>query len=64
MNDTVLSATGVHKSFSQGPEVVRVLEGVSLVHLVRRLADNGLGFFDQQHPDVHLHRSNRWDDQR
>jgi lipoprotein-releasing system ATP-binding protein len=30
MNDTVLSATGVHKSFSQGPEVVRVLEGVSL----------------------------------
>jgi lipoprotein-releasing system ATP-binding protein len=30
MNDTVLSATGVHKSFSQGPEVLRVLEGVSL----------------------------------
>ena len=24
MNDTVLSATGVHKSFSQGPEVLRV----------------------------------------
>jgi lipoprotein-releasing system ATP-binding protein len=30
MNDTVLSATGVHKSFSQGPEVLRVLEGVNL----------------------------------
>jgi lipoprotein-releasing system ATP-binding protein len=30
MNDTVLSASGVHKSFSQGPEVLRVLEGVNL----------------------------------
>jgi lipoprotein-releasing system ATP-binding protein len=30
MNDTVLSATGVHKSFSEGPEVLRVLEGVNL----------------------------------
>ena len=30
MNDIVLSATGVHKSFSQGPEVLRVLEGVNL----------------------------------
>jgi lipoprotein-releasing system ATP-binding protein len=30
MNDTVLSATGVHKSFSQGPEVLAVLEGVNL----------------------------------
>jgi lipoprotein-releasing system ATP-binding protein len=30
MNDTVLSASGVHKSFSQGPEVLQVLEGVNL----------------------------------
>jgi lipoprotein-releasing system ATP-binding protein len=30
MNDTVLSASGVHKSFSQGPEVLRVLEGVNV----------------------------------
>jgi lipoprotein-releasing system ATP-binding protein len=30
MNDTVLSAAGVHKSFSQGPEVLQVLEGVNL----------------------------------
>jgi lipoprotein-releasing system ATP-binding protein len=30
MNDTVLSASGVHKSFSQGPEVLHVLEGVNL----------------------------------
>jgi lipoprotein-releasing system ATP-binding protein len=30
MNDTVLNASGVHKSFSQGPEVLRVLEGVNL----------------------------------
>jgi len=30
MNDPVLSASGVHKSFSQGPEVLQVLEGVNL----------------------------------
>jgi lipoprotein-releasing system ATP-binding protein len=30
MNDTVLSASGVTKSFSQGPEVLQVLEGVNL----------------------------------
>jgi lipoprotein-releasing system ATP-binding protein len=30
MNDTVLDALGVHKSFSQGPEVLKVLEGVNL----------------------------------
>ena len=30
MNDTVLSAAGVHKSFAQGPELVHVLEGVNL----------------------------------
>jgi lipoprotein-releasing system ATP-binding protein len=30
MNDTVLSAAGVYKSFSQGPEVLQVLEGVNL----------------------------------
>ncbi len=30
MNDPVLSAIGVHKSFSQGPEVLQVLEGVNL----------------------------------
>ena len=30
MNDTVLKATGVRKSFSQGPVVLNVLEGVNL----------------------------------
>jgi lipoprotein-releasing system ATP-binding protein len=30
MNDTVLKATGVHKSFSQGPVVLEVLTGVNL----------------------------------
>jgi lipoprotein-releasing system ATP-binding protein len=30
MNDPVLSASDVHKSFSQGPEVLHVLEGVNL----------------------------------
>jgi lipoprotein-releasing system ATP-binding protein len=30
MNEPVLRATDVHKSFSQGPELLRVLEGVNL----------------------------------